>query len=75
MPPERPDGPAVESPVVERAYRQSTRILALLISVLGLVMAASTIARGGGPLALGVVVGVLFALLGAGRLILARERS
>jgi hypothetical protein len=35
-------------------------------------MVASTIARGGGPLALGVLLGVLLALLGAGRFWLAR---
>ena len=45
-----------------------------LICVLGLAMIASTLVRGGGPLALGVVLGVLFALLGAGRVVLARER-
>jgi hypothetical protein len=45
-----------------------------LICVLGIAMIASTLARGGGPLALGVVLGVLFALLGAGRVVLARGR-
>jgi hypothetical protein len=42
--------------------------------VLGIAMIASTLARGGGPLALGVVLGVLFALLGAGRVVLAGGR-
>jgi hypothetical protein len=46
-------------------------LLGALICVLGIAMVVSTIARGGGPLALGVVVGVLFALLGAGRVFLA----
>jgi hypothetical protein len=45
-----------------------------LLCVLGVVMIAVTLARGGGPLTLGVVLGVLFALLGAGRVILAGER-
>ena len=35
-------------------------------------MVIATLARGGGPLALGVVMGVLFAALGAARLRLAR---
>jgi hypothetical protein len=35
-------------------------------------MVVSALARGGGPLAFGVVVGVLFAVLGAARLRLAR---
>lgn len=56
---------------MERLYLQSTRLFAALISVCGLAMVVITLARGGGPLALGVVVGVLFALLGLGRLILA----
>jgi hypothetical protein len=66
---------------VERAYRHSTRLLGTLIAVLGVVMVATTLARGGGPLALGVIVGVLFAVLGVARVYLAgglrwrRERS
>ena len=40
--------------------------------VLGMAMIVSTIIRGGGPLAYGVVVGIAFSLLGAGRLYLAR---
>jgi hypothetical protein len=42
-----------------------------LIALLGVVMVATTLARGGGPLALGVVLGVLFAVLGSARLYLA----
>jgi hypothetical protein len=34
-------------------------------------MVATTLARGGGPLAIGVIVGVLFTVLGAGRAYLA----
>ena len=59
---------------MQRAYRHSTRVLGTLISVLGIVMIASTLASGGGPLARGVVIGVLFALLGAGRVFLAGGR-
>jgi hypothetical protein len=36
--------------------------------VVGVAMLVSTIARGGGPLALGVLLGILFVLAGAGRL-------
>jgi hypothetical protein len=57
---------------VERAYLGSTRILSALLVLLGLAMVVAALARGGGPLALGVVLGVLFTLLGAGRLWLAR---
>jgi hypothetical protein len=56
---------------VERAYRHSTRVFSLVICALGVAMVAATLARGGGALALGVVLGVLFVLLGAGRFVLA----
>ena len=52
----------------------ANRILAVLMIVLGVLMLIGTITGGGGPLATGVVVGVLFVLLGAGRLYLARKR-
>ncbi len=57
---------------MDRAYLVSSRALSALLFVVGMALLVSTLARGGGPLALGVVVGVLFALLGAGRLWLAR---
>jgi hypothetical protein len=66
-------GPAHNSPV-QRAYRHSTRFLGALICLLGIAILASTLARGGGPLALGVLVGVAFTLLGAGRVYLASDR-
>ena len=37
-------------------------------------MVVTTLARGGGALALGVIVGVAFVVLGAGRLYLAGDR-
>jgi hypothetical protein len=50
---------------VDRAYRASTRLIGIVTFVLGLAMIAVTVARGGGPLAVGVIAGVLFAVLGA----------
>jgi hypothetical protein len=58
---------------VQRAYAASTRALGGLILVLGVAMVASTLARGGGASALGVVLGVMLTLIGAGRLWLARS--
>jgi len=46
--------------------------MSALILIVGLAMIVSALARGGGALALGVVLGVMLALLGAGRLWLAR---
>ena len=57
---------------MRRAYTTSTRVMSALILIVGLAMIVSAIARGGGALALGVVLGVMLALLGAGRLWLAR---
>ena len=56
---------------MERAYRHSTRVLGLAICLLGVAMAVTTVVRGGGPLSLGVLVGLAFAGLGAGRAYLA----
>jgi hypothetical protein len=59
---------------VQRAYLASTLVLSTLMLVLGLAMVVSALARGGGALALGVVLGSALALIGAGRLWLARDR-
>jgi hypothetical protein len=56
---------------VRTAYGASTRILGALLVVVGVAMVVSALARGGGVLALGVVLGTMLALLGAGRLWLA----
>jgi hypothetical protein len=56
---------------VERAYLASTRVLSGLLLVVGVAMVVSTLVRGGGGLALGVVLGAMLALIGAGRLWLA----
>jgi hypothetical protein len=54
-------------------HRATTRVLSTILVVLGVAMVASTVARGGGPLALGVIVGAMFVALGAGRLYLATK--
>ena len=46
-------------------------LIGSLTCLIGIALVVTTLASGGGPLAVGVVVGVLFALLGAGRVILA----
>jgi hypothetical protein len=57
---------------VKRAYIGSTRVLSGLLVLVGVAMVISALARGGGVLAFGVVLGISFAALGAGRLWLAR---
>jgi hypothetical protein len=58
---------------VVRAYLASSQALAVLLLLLGIAMVISSVARGAGPLALGVVLGVLFTALGAARLWLAES--
>jgi hypothetical protein len=50
------------------AHGAATRLLSALLVIIGVVMVVSTIARGGGPLASGVILGVLFTAAGALRL-------
>ena len=57
---------------MRRAYATSSRVLSGIIMLLGLTMVVLALANGGGALALGVVLGTLLAVLGAGRLWLAR---
>ena len=57
---------------MDRAYAVSLRVINVILVLVGLTMIVSTLVRGGGPLAVGVVFGVLLAALGAGRLWLAR---
>jgi hypothetical protein len=56
---------------VQRAYRHSTRAFGVLMILLGAAMVASALASGGGPASLGVILGIMFAALGAARLYLA----
>jgi hypothetical protein len=52
-------------------YRSLTQLTALLLVALGLTMIVVTLWHGGG---VGILLGVLFMLAGAGRLWLARRR-
>ncbi len=47
--------------------------MSTLMVLIGVALLVSTLARGGGPLAIGVLLGVLFVLAGAGRLYVARR--
>ena len=60
-------------PEPRQLHRASTRVLSSLMVLVGLALVVTTLVRGGGPLAIGLVVGVLFCAVGAGRLWLDRE--
>jgi hypothetical protein len=51
-----------------------TVVLSSLMVVIGLAMIVRAVAGGGGPLAVGVVLGLLFIAAGAGRLYVERRR-
>ena len=51
-----------------------TLVLSGLMVLLGLAILVRTVAEGGGPLAAGVVLGLLFVAAGAGRLWVERRR-
>ena len=46
--------------------------MSAVMVLIGVVLLVSTLARGGGPLAIGVLLGLLFVAAGAGRLYLDR---
>jgi hypothetical protein len=46
--------------------------MSAVIVLIGVALLVSTLVRGGGPLATGVLLGVLFVVAGAGRFYLAR---
>jgi drug/metabolite transporter (DMT)-like permease len=47
-----------------------TRVMSVILIVLGIVLVIRTVAAGGGPVAAGVLLGILFVFAGAGRLYL-----
>ena len=51
-----------------------TRVLSGLMVVIGVAILARTLAAGGGALAIGLLMGVLFIAAGAGRLYAERRR-
>lgn len=55
---------------VARARRNMTIVLGSVMALLGVAMIVTTLAGGGGPTALGIIVGAAFAILGAGRVYL-----
>ena len=63
------------APGPDEVYRGVTRIFALIILGFGLAIVIVTIANGGGPLSTGVLIGILFTLLGAGRFYLSLRKQ
>ena len=54
-------------------HSTSTRVLSVAMIVIGVVLIVRTLAAGGGVLATGLVLGILFVLAGVARLYLQRR--
>ena len=57
-------------PSPDEGYQLAVRIFSVTIIGFGFAILIITLARGGGPLAVGVLFGLLFIALGSGRLYL-----
>jgi hypothetical protein len=58
------------APAPDEVYRGVTRVFAVIIIGFGLTIVAMTLANGGGLTSFGLLIGVVFTALGAGRLYL-----
>ena len=63
------------APAPDEVYRGVTRLFALIIVGFGLTIVIVTIAHGGGVTSFGILIGILFTLLGAGRLYLSLRKE
>lgn len=54
----------------DQVYRAVSRLFSAIILGFGLAILIVTLANGGGPLSVGVLLGLVFTALGAGRLYL-----
>jgi hypothetical protein len=52
----------------ERLYRGAVRAFSLAFVAIGLAVLVVTLAGGGGPASFGVLIGIVFVAVGAGRL-------
>lgn len=55
-------------PSPERLYTASVRTLSIVFVVLGVTLIVVTLAAGGGPISLGLLMGLGFVAVGAGRI-------
>jgi hypothetical protein len=58
---------------MRRAHHVGTRVMSMLLVGLGIAIVVSTVAAGGGPIATGVIVGLVFVAAGGARLYLQRR--
>jgi hypothetical protein len=64
-------GRAPRRPTPSEGYQLATRAFAVTIIGIGVAICVLTLARGGGPTSLGLLMGLVFVGIGSGRLYLA----
>ena len=62
-------------PAPRDIHRGATRVMSTVMVAIGVAMIVATLVRGGGALAVGLILGILFVAAGAGRLYVARGGS
>ncbi len=60
-------------PEPSELQRRGTAVMSALMLVLGVAIIVRTVAAGGSPISVGLLLGVLFVLAGGGRLLIARR--
>jgi hypothetical protein len=60
----------MSAPRPDEVYRGVSRVMAVIVLTMGVLIVALTLARGGGIAATGLWIGLIFSGLGAGRLYL-----
>jgi hypothetical protein len=61
-------------PAPRDLHRKATKLMSSTMVVIGVLVLVLTIVNGGGPVSVGVILGVLFVLAGVLRLRVERER-
>jgi hypothetical protein len=54
-------------------YHGATKLFSLAFAAIGVLLLVVTLANGGGPLSIGFLMGILFVVVGIGRLWIARK--
>lgn len=62
-------------PAPRDVHRASTRVMSVAMVVIGVALIVVTLVKGGGPLAVGVLMGLLFVGAGSARLWLERDEQ
>jgi hypothetical protein len=57
----------------DAVYHGATKLFSLAFAAIGVLLLVVTLANGGGPLSIGFLMGLLFVVVGIGRLWIARK--